>query len=69
MIFMYFFLLIYIFSAFIFIFTFGGDARGGVTGKVEISDRGLTWILKRIWIMYRLDMISDICFHIVSINA
>ena len=40
-IFMYFFHLIYIFSTFIFIFTFGGDARGGVTGIVEIKDRGL----------------------------
>ena len=39
---MYFFLLIYIFSAFLFIFTFGGDAGGGVTGKVELRDRCLT---------------------------
>ena len=40
-IFVYFFHLIYIFSTFIFIFTFGGDARGGVTGIVELRDRGL----------------------------
>ena len=32
--------LIYIFGAFLFIFTFSGDDRG-VTGKVEIRDRCL----------------------------
>ena len=36
--------MIYILSAFLFIFTFGGDAggEGGVTGKVELRDRCLT---------------------------
>ena len=33
--------LIYIFNAFIFLFTFGGDVRVEVTGKVEIRDRCL----------------------------
>ena len=36
--------LIYIFNAFIFLFTFGRDARVEVTGKVEIRDHCLmTW--------------------------
>ena len=42
-----FFPLIYIFSAFLFIFTFGGDARGGVTGIVELRDRGLREVLNK----------------------
>ena len=53
MIFMYFFHLIYIFSTFIFIFTFGGDAGGGVTGIVELKDRGLMGMVIHIFFFIR----------------
>ena len=43
LIFMYFFLLIYIFSAFIFIFILAGMPGGGVTGITESKDRRLMY--------------------------